>query len=107
VTTREKAPVRVRRQDVSQTTRHTISFASIPVITPARGLLLLRCKSRRRLSGSRQHITGLEVQDAAQLLAPQEATVPQKTERRKQPAPKEYKNSTPRHSLPRWSTPTR
>jgi hypothetical protein len=40
-------------------------------------------------------ITGLEVQDAAQWLAPQEATVPQKTERGNQPAPKEYKEFDP------------
>jgi hypothetical protein len=46
-----------------------------------------------------QHITGLDVQDAAQFLAPKEATVPQKPEGRKQPASPSRK-STPLPSLP-------
>jgi hypothetical protein len=56
---------------------------------------LLRCKVGGDCLALVQHITGLEVQDAAQWLAPQEATVPQKTERGNQPAPKEYKEFDP------------
>jgi DNA primase len=50
----------------------------ILVITPARGLFYcFDAKVGGDCLALVQHITGLEVQDAAQFLAPQEATVPQ------------------------------
>ena len=71
----------------------------ILVITPARGLFY--CFDAK-VGGDClclalvQHITGLDVQDAAQFLAPKEATVPQKTERGSQPAlKKEVKEFDP------------
>jgi DNA primase len=61
----------------------------ILVITPARGLFYcFDAKVGGDCLALVQHITGLDVQDAAQFLAPKEATVPQKTERGSQPAPK-------------------
>jgi DNA primase len=51
------------------------------VLTPSRGLFYcFDAKVGGDCLALVQHITGLEVQDAAQFLAPKEATVPQKTE---------------------------
>jgi DNA primase len=51
------------------------------VLTPSRGpFYCFDAKVRGDCLALVQHITGLEVQDAAQFLAPKEATVPQKTE---------------------------
>ena len=62
----------------------------IVVITPSRGLFYcFDAKVGGDCLALVQHITGLEVQDAAQFLAPKEATVPQKTEAgNNQPQPK-------------------
>jgi DNA primase len=63
----------------------------ILVLTPSRGLFYcFDAKVGGDCLALVQHITGLEVQDAAQFLAPKGATVPQKTEGRKQPASKEF-----------------